>query len=172
MFANTTYHFADNLTYIRGRHMFKMHGQVLRGFIRFTGRFTGLDSARFGWGDADFFLGLPEVLGRGLDTGTWGHRKTIFGVYFQDDWRVSDTVTLNLGLRWEYHTPLVEVADRQSNFEPFSGRLLLAGQDGNRRALYEPFRKDFQPLSTRPYATWRARRSERSLAPKGNAPGS
>jgi hypothetical protein len=85
------------------------------------------------------------VLGRGLDTGTWGHRKTIFGAYFQDDWRVSDTLTLNLGLRWEYHTPLYEVADRQANFEPFSGRLLLAGQDGNSRALYEPFRKDFQP---------------------------
>jgi hypothetical protein len=39
----------------------------------------------------------------------------------------------------------VEVKDRQANFEPFSGRLLLAGQDGNSRALYEPFRKDFQP---------------------------
>jgi hypothetical protein len=39
----------------------------------------------------------------------------------------------------------VEVADRQSNFEPFSGRQMLAGQDGNSRALYEPFKKDFQP---------------------------
>jgi hypothetical protein len=96
-------------------------------------------------GEADFLLGLPSDLGRGLSTGTWGHRKTIYGVYFQDDWRVNDSLTLNLGLRWEYHTPLVEVKDRQSNFEQFTGRLLLAGQDGNSRALYQPFKKDFQP---------------------------
>ncbi len=80
-----------------------------------------------------------------MDTGSWGHRKNIFGLYIQDDWRVSDSLTLNLGLRWEYHSPLVEVKDRQANYEPFSGRLLLAGKDGNSRALYEPFRKDFQP---------------------------
>ncbi|MCC6857871.1 MAG: TonB-dependent receptor [Bryobacterales bacterium] len=159
LFANTTYHYADNLTVIRGRHLMKMGGQVLRqqmntfyagnngrtGFMNFSGRFTGADSSQVAWSDADFFLGLPETLGRGLNTGTWGHRKTIYGVYFQDDWRVLDTLTLNLGIRWEYHTPLVEVKDRQSNFEPFTGRLLLAGQDGNSRALYHPFKKDFQP---------------------------
>jgi len=159
LFANTTYHFADNLTIIRGRHMIKTGGQLLRqqmntfyagnngrtGLMTFSGRFTGVDSSQTGWGEADFFLGLPEILGRGLDAGTWGHRKTIYGIYVQDDWRITNRLTLNLGIRWEYHTPLVEVKDRQSNFEPFSGRLLLAGKDGNSRALYEPFKKDFQP---------------------------
>jgi hypothetical protein len=160
MFANATFHFADNLTIIRGRHMMKMGGQALRqrmntfyagnngrtGLMTFSGRFTGRNSGTVdGWSDADFYLGLPETLGLGLQSGTWGHRKTIWGFYFQDDWRVSDTLTLNLGLRWEYHTPLVEVKDRQANFEPFSGKLLLAGRDGNSRALYNPFKKDFQP---------------------------
>jgi len=37
------------------------------------------------------------------------------------------------------------VKDRQSNFDPFTGELKLAGQNGNSRALYEPFKKDFQP---------------------------
>lgn len=159
LFANTTFHYADNLTIIRGRHSMKTGFNILRqrmntfyagnngrtGFMNFNGQFTGVSSAVIGWSDADFFLGLPSNLGRGLDTGTWGHRKTIWGFYFQDDWRVSDTLTLNLGLRWEYHTPLVEVNDRQSNFEPFTGRLQLAGKDGNSRALYKPFKKDFQP---------------------------
>ncbi|MEZ5362062.1 MAG: hypothetical protein R2748_06880 [Bryobacterales bacterium] len=53
--------------------------------------------------------------------------------------------TLNLGMRWEWHHLLYEVLDRQSSFEPYSGKLLLAGQDGNSRALYEPYNKDFQP---------------------------
>jgi len=159
LFANTTYHYADNLTIIRGRHSMKTGLNILRqqmntfyagnngriGFMNFNGQFTGLTSANIAWPDADFYLGLPSNLGRGLTSGTWGHRKTIYGFYFQDDWRVTNTLTLNLGLRWEYHTPLVEVKDRQSNFEPFSGRLLLAGQNGASRALYEPFKKDFQP---------------------------
>jgi hypothetical protein len=163
LFANTTYHFADNLTIIRGRHMMKMGGQLLRqqmntfysgnngrtGFINFNGQFA----AGPNWAsptskqisEADFVLGLPNDLGRGLSTGTWGHRKIIYGLYFQDDWRVTDELTLNLGLRWEYHTPLVEVKDRQSNFGPFTGTLELAGQNGNSRALYSPYKKDFQP---------------------------
>ena len=90
-------------------------------------------------------LGLPNDLGRGLSSGTWGQRKTIYGVYVQDDWRVTNNLTLNLGLRWEYHTPLVEVEDRQANFGLFTGQLELAGQDGNSRALYNPYKKDFQP---------------------------
>lgn len=158
LFANTTFHVADNLTLIKGRHMFKMGGQVLRqrmntlytgnngrtGFIQWDGRFTGKDVSTPGLAEADFFLGAVSRTGRGV-TGLWGHRKTILGFYFQDDWRVSDSLTLNLGLRWEWHQPLYEVYDRQANFEPFTGKLLLAGQDGNSRALYEPFNKDFQP---------------------------
>jgi hypothetical protein len=163
LFANTTYHYADNLTIIRGRHMMKTGANILRqqmntfyagnngrtGLMDFNGQFTqGPNAARptsRAWGEVDFVLGLPARLGRGLSTGTWGHRKTIYGFYFQDDWRVNDTLTLNLGLRWEYHTPLVEVKDRQSNFGAFSGQLMLAGKDGNSRALYNGYKKDFQP---------------------------
>ncbi|MGH9630301.1 MAG: carboxypeptidase regulatory-like domain-containing protein, partial [Bryobacteraceae bacterium] len=158
LFANTTFHIADNLTWIKGRHMFKMGGQVLRqrmntlytgnngrtGFIQWDGRFTGRDVSQRGLAEADFFLGAVSRTGRGV-TGLWGHRKTILGFYFQDDWRATESLTLNLGLRWEWHQPLYEVYDRQANFEPFTGRLLLAGQDGNSRALYKPFNKDFQP---------------------------
>jgi hypothetical protein len=162
LFANTTYHFADNVTIIRGRHMMKTGGQIMRqqmntfyagnngrtGYISFSGRFTAANAINPTGrqiGEADLLLGLPTDLGRGLSTGTWGHRKTIFGLYFQDDWRVNNNLTLNLGLRWEYHTPLVEVADRQSNFTPFTGVLQLAGKDGNSRALYSGYKKDFQP---------------------------
>jgi hypothetical protein len=162
LFANTTWHWADNVTIIRGRHMMKTGGQVLRqqmntfysgnngrsGYISFGGRYTAANAINPQGklvGEADFLLGLPTDLGRGLSSGTWGHRKTIYGIYFQDDWRATNSLTLNLGLRWEYHTPLVEVKDRQSNFDLVTGKLLLAGVDGNSRALYNGFKKDFQP---------------------------
>ena len=153
LFATTTYHYADNLTVIRGRHMMKMGANILRqemnvfysgnngrsGYMDFNGRFTAANAispAGKQVGEADFVLGLPDDLGRGLQNGTWGQRTTIWGFYFQDDWRVTNNLTLNLGLRWEYHTPLVEVEDRQANFGLFSGQLELAGQNGNSRALY------------------------------------
>jgi hypothetical protein len=162
LFANTTYHYADNVTLIHGRHMMKTGFQLLRqdlntfysgnggrtGYINFGGRFTAQNAANptgTQIGEADFMLGLPNDIGRGLSTGTWGQRGSIYGVYFQDDWRVTNNLTLNLGLRWEYHSPWVEVKDRQSNFDPFTGTLELAGQGGNSRALYKPFKKDFQP---------------------------
>ncbi|MEN6537424.1 MAG: carboxypeptidase regulatory-like domain-containing protein [Bryobacteraceae bacterium] len=159
-YPSNTFQYVDNLTIIKGRHMIKLGGQLLRqqmnpfyagnngrtGFIKFDGHFTANTTpVSKGFAEADFFLGYPNTTGRGLDTGSWGHRKIILGFYGQDDWRVTDSLTLNLGMRWEYHSPLVEVKDRQSNFEPFTGKLLLAGQDGNSRALYEPFFKDFQP---------------------------
>ncbi|MEN6606634.1 MAG: carboxypeptidase regulatory-like domain-containing protein, partial [Bryobacteraceae bacterium] len=159
-FPNNTFHYADNVTIIRGRHMIKTGGQLLRqqmnpfyagnngrtGFIHFDGHFTSnVSPASKGFSEADFFLGYPDQTGLGVNTGSWGHRKIILGFYVQDDWRATDSLTLNLGLRWEYHSPLVEVKDRQSNFKPFTGELMLAGQGGNSRALYEPFYKDFQP---------------------------
>jgi hypothetical protein len=162
LFATTTYHYADNVSVTRGRHMMKMGGNVLRqqmnvfysgnngrsGYIDFNGRFTAANAispAGKQVGEADFVLGLPDSFGKGLSTGTWGQRKTIYGFYFQDDWRVTNSLTLNLGLRWEYHTPLIEVKDRQANYGLFSGQLEIAGQNGNSRALYNPYKKDFQP---------------------------
>lgn len=161
--ANSTYHYADNFTLLKGRHIVKMGGQLLRqqinafvagasgtsGFIRFNGQYTAGPNANSptskGFAEADFFLGTVARAQRTGDTGSWGQRKIILGFYFQDDWRATDALLLNLGLRWEYHSPLVEVCDRQSNFEPFSGKLLLAGKEGNSRALYNPFNTDFQP---------------------------
>jgi hypothetical protein len=163
-FANTTWHYADNVTLIRGRHQMKMGGNVLRqwvnvfysgnfgrtGFLAFNGRFTAQNALNPTptIGEADFMLGLPDDVGRGLQSGTWGHRSTIWGFYFQDDWRVTNNLTLNLGLRWEYHTPWVEVDNRQTNFGMFTGTEYDAGKPcpySDCRALYNSFKKDFQP---------------------------
>ena len=176
LFANTTFHYADNLTITRGRHMMKMGGQVLRqwinvfysgnggrsGYINFSGRFTAQNAASPSGtqiGEADFMLGFPSDIGRGLQTGTWGQRSTLYGFYFQDDWRVSDSLTLNLGLRWEYHTPWVEVQNRQANYDEFTGQLVVAAplpsnlvappgpapRVADNAGLYNTYKKDFQP---------------------------
>ena len=98
---------------------------LLRGQQRRAGRlhlqrpFTGLVFA-------DFLLdqftskGIGGV--SGSNKGKWGHRQNRIGVFFQDDYKARNNLTLNLGMRWEYTSPVVEVADRQSNFDVVHGQ--------------------------------------------------
>jgi hypothetical protein len=150
--VTNTFHYGDNLSISRGRHFMKMGGQWQRyqqnrfypgnngllGFFTYNGSFTGVAFA-------DFLLDLLSQKGIGSRTGTWGHRQNRIGVFFQDDFKARNNLTLNLGIRWEYTSPVYEVKDRQSNYDITTGRQLFAGRDGNSRALYKPYRKGFEP---------------------------
>ena len=150
--VTNTFQYGDTLTVSRNRHFMKMGGQWLRyqqnrfypgnngllGLFEYGGTFTGA-------GFADFLLDLLSRKGVGSQTGTWGHRQNRIGVFFQDDFKMRTNLTLNLGIRWEYTSPVVEVHDRQSNFDIATGKQLFAGRDGNSRALYEPYYKGFEP---------------------------
>jgi hypothetical protein len=156
----------DGLTWTHGRHTFKFGGQywleILKtfyagnngelGYMDFDGRFTAVDSESAGTaggnGGADFTLGLPDSFGRGVSTGaTWQQSSSIIGIYGEDTWRVTDNLTLNLGLRYDAHTPWVEKNNLQSNYNFATGNIDLAGQNGASRALYNGFYggRDFQP---------------------------
>jgi len=150
--VTNTFHYGDTLTINHNRHFMKMGGQWLRyqqnrfypgnngllGLFVYGGTFTG---SAF----ADFLLDLLSRKGLGSNSGTWGHRQNRIGVFFQDDFKMRNNLTLNLGMRWEYTSPVVEVHDRQSNFDIVTGQQLFAGRDGNSRALYKPYYKGFEP---------------------------
>ena len=150
--VTNTFQYGDTLTISQGSHFMKMGGQWLRyqqnrfypgnngllGLFEYGGTFTGA-------GFADFLLDRLSRKGVGSQTGTWGHRQNRIGVFFQDDFKMRTNLTWNLGIRWEYTSPLVEVHDRQSNFDIATGEQLFAGRDGNSRALYEPYYKGFEP---------------------------
>jgi len=96
------------------------------GSINFTGIFSsnGPPTGTGGDATADFYLGLPANYGRGVSGGEWGQRQSIFGAYLQDDWRITDKLTLNLGVRYEAHTPWTERKSEQTNFDLISGQLI------------------------------------------------
>jgi hypothetical protein len=97
------------------------------GSINFSGIFSSsapAASGTGGYGGADFYLGLPINYGRGISGGEWGQRSSVFGAYIQDDWRATNNLTVNLGLRYEAHTPWVEIHDRQVNFDLATGQVL------------------------------------------------
>jgi hypothetical protein len=154
----------DSLSWNHGRHNFKFGGQYWRqiiktfyagnngqlGLMDFTGQFTGASSTSkvLGDGGADFFLGLDNQYGRGVSTGkTWQQASNMIGIYAQDTWRVTNRFTLNLGLRYDAHSPWVEANNQQANYNFKTGNIDLAGKNGASRGLYDGTwgGKDFQP---------------------------
>ena len=83
--------------------------------------------------------------GQGSSFGRWGQRQWRPALFVQDDFRVSNELTLNLGARWEYDQPLYEVNDKQANVDIKTGAVTYAGQNGASRALYKPFYGGFMP---------------------------
>jgi hypothetical protein len=156
----------DAVTWTHGRHTFKFGGQYWHqiiktfyagnngqlGLMDFDGRFTNASFTApvtgTGDGGADFVLGLPFQYGRGVSTGkTWEQSSNVVGIYAQDTWRFSDRLTLNLGLRYDIHSPWVETNDQQANYNIATGNFDLANQNGASRALYKGFYggRAFQP---------------------------
>ena len=51
-------------------------------------------------------------------------------MFVQDDWRATSWLTLNLGVRYDVFTPFTEENNQLSNFDPATGKMLVAGQNG------------------------------------------
>lgn len=145
--------YADNMTWQRGKHLLKIGGQFTRYRQNryYAGNNGALGSFGFdgtmGTGQAysDFLLNRLSTKGRGAVVGKWGQRHWLDGIFVQDDFKLMSNMTVNIGMRWEYSQPLYEVADRQANIDLVKGVVLLAGKNGNSRALYAPYYKQFEP---------------------------
>jgi hypothetical protein len=145
-----------DITSTRGAHTFKggvqayllgidfLSSQRSSGIFSFNGQYTGNAFA-------DFLLGYASSANLSKYA-TLNFRSPYTHFFAQDDWRVTRSLTLNLGLRYELSPPAVDAHDAIANYDldtdPASPRLVLAGAEGRglaSRALQGVNYKQFAP---------------------------
>ena len=125
-----TYQIIDNLTYTQGRHNVKFGADVrfLSGYYNNNfgstreGTFTFNNAATkpiIGNPFAAFLLGIPDASNVATVTATDAdaHARH-YAFYVQDDWKISSKLTLNYGLRWEYHPMFSDDQHNTATFLP------------------------------------------------------
>jgi len=149
-----------NYSWLQGRQSFKagyefQHINVevqdvnpLYGLDSYTGNFSKPVSTLANnnlYNLADFMLGLRSQYA--LSTFLVANMaQDLHFTYLQDDVRVNDKLTVNLGLRYEYASPMYEKNNVLTNFDPAT-RTLITAKDGSiaDRALVDPDRNNFGP---------------------------
>ena len=132
--AENTPEVQAHFTWLKGAHSVKLGYDMLfgqfnifrpdypSGFFNFGTAYTqgpnpSTSSATAGYGYASALLGVPDsgqfTVGPSLAT-----LQTSYNWYVQDDWKVSRTLTVNLGIRFEYQTPYKERYNHLSYFDP------------------------------------------------------
>jgi len=125
-FARTTFDWADDLTWVRGRHNFSFGGTVYQSRNDFNVRYIGAGSFSFGGSNAGFYtnnaaasylLGLMSAFSQGAQD-VQQQRDTFPGLFAQDNFHASKRLSINYGVRYEPYIPWYELKARGEVFSP------------------------------------------------------
>ena len=166
-----TFTISETLAWNRGKHNWRWGGDYRRilqsfrsaknsnGSFVFTGFATGNYASGSlapdtGYDFADFLLGLPQQTSLQTGTNSYDFRANSFDLFGQDDWRIRPSLTLLMGVRYEYNGPYTEAHNRIVNLDvgpQFTfAEPVEPGQTGMAfgtfpASLVEPDRNNFAP---------------------------
>ena len=136
-----------SFTKIKGQHTIRFGTNIVRrqiidyqlnqgdGLFSFSPAFTTdpNNAGRTGDSMASFLLGTSSGVSQDFLLVWPGLRAIEIGSFLHDDWKVSARLTLNIGLRYEYTPPPVEVNNQWATLDLQAGKLLLAGVNSDRQ---------------------------------------
>jgi len=151
-YTTNTFLYGDNFTWLKNRHTFKFGVQFLRqqqnnfypgndgslGGFYYLGAGTanpngGTGGHSTGYAAADFMLNRAGFKSKGSVAGPVGMRQWRDAYFIQDDWKALPTLTLNLGVRYEYSQPIYEVNHKMTTIDPNNPSVFIV--DGNSTAV-------------------------------------
>ncbi|HEV8590969.1 MAG TPA: hypothetical protein VGQ55_02625, partial [Pyrinomonadaceae bacterium] len=136
-----TFSFEDNVTWTKRNHSFKFGGDLTQ-FKTFSGEVPNYGSLNFngfasGIPYADFLLGIPSRSTRNSPRINRERSIKEIGLYATDSFKVTPSLTLDLGLRWDYYGPATYKDGLQYNFDPETGNVIIPnGTRGEVDPLY------------------------------------
>jgi len=138
--VGTTFSYIDNLTKTVGRHTLKFGVDIRR--IRLNNSGNTLTTSSVSYASTDDFINNKADSATYLQgEGVVGNRRTFYQGYAQDEFRVKPTLTLNLGLRYEFYSVAHEILNRSAVVD-------ITGCGGfcpKGTPYYDPNTKDFAP---------------------------
>ena len=172
--------FRDSLNYTRNKHDFKFGidfraNQMNVGTEAFqdgfwivgvAGNFTGNgapDVNIAGNSEADFLQGITglAIHDQTYEGPVTGRRWKAYRPFAEDNWRITPSIVLNLGLAWDLTTPITDNAGRQADYLPLTGKLLIANKDGVSGSA--GIKMDWTALEPRVGATWKVFGSDKTV---------
>jgi hypothetical protein len=115
--VGTTFTWADNLTLVHGRNTFKTGIDIER--IRLNNSSNAIATSSITYTSLNSFIdNTADSLSVNAALGIGGMRRTFWMGYFQDDFKATPTLTLNVGLRYEYYSVMREVDGRIAVVDP------------------------------------------------------
>ena len=111
--VGTTFNYLNNLTMVRGRHTLKTGVEIRRIRLNNSGNTLTTQSVSYA-SPTDFINNAAASASWLQGEGVVGTRRTFAMGYFQDDFKVSPELTLNLGLRYEFYSVAHEILNRSA----------------------------------------------------------
>ena len=146
-----TYEFTDSVTIAKAKNTFKFGASGIRRDVAYFRPISGKGYFNYGSGDstgyvpAEMLAGFTDYYSIGAQSGFYGTRNYEVGIYGEDDWRATQRLTINAGIRYDIITWPTEEHNREAAINPANGTIELAGVNGVPRTIINNNYGNFAP---------------------------